>query len=145
MPGSFHLSFLVIFGDEVTKISCHLQAKTVQLIFLFFVICEKWKWDETLISRQKWPKTKNKMGWTKHMSWNFISFLLNNHWRVRLQKNAFLATINNPVNFPRSKTVKDHELGKRPFDIGMLWYFLYLKYYLPTYLHRKKVVHSFIH
>ena len=48
MPGSFHLSFFVIFGDEVTKISCHFQAKTVQLIFSFFVIYEKRKWDETL-------------------------------------------------------------------------------------------------
>ena len=36
MPGSFHLSFFVIFGDEVTKISCHFQAKTVQLIFFVF-------------------------------------------------------------------------------------------------------------
>ena len=49
MPGSFHLSFFVIFGDEVTIISCHFQAKTVQLIFLFFVNDEKRKWDETLI------------------------------------------------------------------------------------------------
>ena len=29
------------------------------------------------------------------------------------KKNAFLAAINNPVNFPRSKTVKDHELGMK--------------------------------
>jgi hypothetical protein len=50
LPGSFHLSFFVIFGDEVTKISCHFQAKTVQLIFLFFVIYEKRNWDETLNS-----------------------------------------------------------------------------------------------
>ena len=41
-------SFFVIFGDEVTKISCHFQAKTVQLFFSFFVIYEKRKWDETL-------------------------------------------------------------------------------------------------
>ena len=54
MPGSFHLSFFIIFGDEVTKISCHFQAKTVQLIFSFFVIYEKPKWDETLINMQKW-------------------------------------------------------------------------------------------
>ena len=33
------------------------------------------------------------------------------------KKNAFLAAINNPVNFPRSKTVKDHELGMKPLDI----------------------------
>ena len=51
LPGSFHLSFFVIFGDKVTKISCHFQAKTVQLIFSFFVIYEKRKWDETLISQ----------------------------------------------------------------------------------------------
>ena len=50
MPGSFHLSFFVIFGNEVTKISCHFQAKTVQLIFSFFIIYEKRKWDETLIN-----------------------------------------------------------------------------------------------
>ena len=31
LPGSFHLTFFVIFGNEVTKISCHFQAKTVQL------------------------------------------------------------------------------------------------------------------
>ena len=37
MPGSFHLSFFLSFVDEVTKISCHFQAKTVQLIFSFFV------------------------------------------------------------------------------------------------------------
>ena len=43
LPGSFHLSFFVIFGDKVTKISCHFQAKTVQLSFLFFVIYEKRK------------------------------------------------------------------------------------------------------
>ena len=49
LPGSFHLSFFVIFGDKVTKISCHFQAKTVQLFFSFFVIYEKRKWDETLI------------------------------------------------------------------------------------------------
>ena len=41
MSGSFHLSFFVILGDEVTKISCHFQAKTVQLIFLFLVILTK--------------------------------------------------------------------------------------------------------
>ena len=51
MPGSFHLSFIVIFGDEVTKISCHFQAKTVQLFFLFFVIYEKRKWNKTLIKQ----------------------------------------------------------------------------------------------
>ena len=44
----FRFSFFVIFGYEVTKISCHFQAKTVQLIFSFFVIYEKRKWDETL-------------------------------------------------------------------------------------------------
>ena len=37
MPGSFHLSFFVSFDDEVTKVSCHFQAKTVQLFFSFFV------------------------------------------------------------------------------------------------------------
>ena len=38
---NFRFSFFVSFGDEVTKISCHFQAKTVQLIFLFFVILTK--------------------------------------------------------------------------------------------------------
>ena len=52
LPGSFHLSFFVSFGNEVTKISCHFQAKTVQLIFSFFVIYKKWKWDEALINHQ---------------------------------------------------------------------------------------------
>ena len=43
VPGSFHLSFFVTFGDKVTKISCHFQTKTVQLIFSFFVNDEKRK------------------------------------------------------------------------------------------------------
>ena len=48
LPGSFHLSFsfFVSFGDEVTKISCHFQAKTVQLIFLFFVKTKIERWFE---------------------------------------------------------------------------------------------------
>jgi hypothetical protein len=32
----FHFWFFVSFGDEVTKINCHFQAKTVQLIFSVF-------------------------------------------------------------------------------------------------------------
>ena len=38
---SFHFSFFVSFGDEVTKISCHFQAKKEQLIFSFLVILTK--------------------------------------------------------------------------------------------------------
>ena len=38
---SFHLLFFISFGNEVTKISYHFQAKTVQLIFLFLVILTK--------------------------------------------------------------------------------------------------------
>ena len=38
---------------QVTKISCHFQAKTVQLFFFFFfTIYEKRKWVETLIKFQ---------------------------------------------------------------------------------------------
>ena len=51
----FRFSFFVNFGDGVTKISCHFQAKTVQLIFSFFVIYEKRKWDETLIIQNFTP------------------------------------------------------------------------------------------
>ena len=36
----FGFSFFISFGNEVTKISCHFQAKSVQLIFY-----EKRKWD----------------------------------------------------------------------------------------------------
>ena len=39
----FHFSFFVSFGDEVTKVRCHFQAKTVQLIFFCFSSkCERW-------------------------------------------------------------------------------------------------------
>ena len=36
MLGSFHLSYFVSFGDKLTKVSCHFQAKTVQLFFFVF-------------------------------------------------------------------------------------------------------------
>ena len=52
LSGSFPLSIFVSFGDEVTKVSCHFQAKTVQLIFSFFIIFTKIR------------KTKIVMNWT---------------------------------------------------------------------------------
>ena len=62
MPVSFHLLFFISFGAEVTKISCHFQAKRVQLTFSFFVIYEKRKWDETLITLINF-QSRNPFGW----------------------------------------------------------------------------------
>ena len=47
----FRFLFFVSFGNEVTKISCHFQAKTVQLIFSFFVILTKIRKTKIVMNR----------------------------------------------------------------------------------------------
>ena len=47
----FRFSFFVSFGNEVTKVSCHFQAKTVQLIFSFFVILTKIRKTKIVMNR----------------------------------------------------------------------------------------------
>ena len=66
---SFHILFLVSFGNEVTKISYHFQAKTVQLIFSFLVILTKIR------------KTKNGMNRTLKEKYSSKS-TLNPFWLV---------------------------------------------------------------
>ena len=51
MFDSFHLSFFVSFVNEVTKISCHFQAKTVQLIFSLLVILTKIRKTKNVMNR----------------------------------------------------------------------------------------------
>ena len=45
--------FLSVFGNKFTKISCHFQAKTVQLIFSFLVILTKIRKTKNVMNRTK--------------------------------------------------------------------------------------------
>ena len=47
----FGFSFFISFGNEVTKISCHFQAKSVQLIFSFLVILTRIRKTKIVMNR----------------------------------------------------------------------------------------------
>ena len=118
---SFHILFLVSFGNEVTKISCHFQAKTVQLIFFVFGHFDK--------------NTKNE-------KWNEPDF----KGEILLQKHfeSILTRISAPLSFAQQNFSLASFLLTRKKGGKRVFYWL-LHYVLTPYTSMYKYIHSYVH
>ena len=119
---SFHILFLVSFGNEVTKISCHFQAKTVQLIFLFLVILTKIR------------KTKNGMNRTLKVKYSSKS-TLNPFWLV----SQLLLALLNRISLLLPSFWQEKRGGNEYFTDYCITYSLHLHLCINIY------IHSYVH